>query len=382
MIQTIKKFAVNWTDGMKISERHFVAHDDFLLDTVRDANSLRCNSFNYGLLPIKLSDGIEETIFNVYNTATNDIQIVIKQCSALTAAGYRIELSDYTTNVNMGLNEAITKEENTQEAYYILISSNPFDRIPFGDIDSAEIPPRHPFTQTKYTIELLSEAILKGGSAGGNYLIIGKVNVNGNLAEADRNFIPPCTNIYSHPKLLSYYRSFAKSMGNLQQYALVINQKVVKTTQNSSLAINVKILCNTILNHIASVYFNFRNIVPQQPPIYMIEAFSSLALKVYYSTELLLPGELEEMLNYSFEWSEVAPHTLLNQLAFVSEINYDHNDCGDHLIQIQQLLNSLETIFNKLSSLDYIGQRKENIIINDTDITPKTNVKKGWSLLD
>lgn len=382
MIQPIKNFAVNWTDGMKISEKHLIAHDDFLLDTVRDSNSLRCNNFNYGLLPINLAKGADDTIFDVYNTATNDVQVVIKHCSALTAAGYRIELSDYKTNIKSLIKSVDEKKENIEEAYYILISSNPFDRVPFGNIDPEETPPRHPSTQTKHNIELLSESILKNGSTGGNYLIIGKVNIKDNIAAADQNFIPPCTSIYSHPVLISYYGSFAKSMGNLQQYALAIIQKAVKTNQNTTLATNVKSLCGILIGHFANVYFNYRNIVPQQPPIYMVEVFSSMALHAYNNTQVLATGELEEMLNYSFEWSEIAPHTLLNQLSAVAEINYDHNNCGEHLFEIQRLLMSIEIIFSKLSSLDYIGQRKENIIVNEKDITPISKVKRGWSLLD
>lgn len=383
MIQSIKKFAVNWTDGMKISERHLIAHDDFILDNVRDSNSLRCNSFNYGLLPVTFSNDVDEhPIFNVYNSATNDIQVVIKQCSALTAAGFRIELSDYTTSVKLTMKSNEGAEETTDENFFVLISSNPFERVPFGDIDSEETPPRHPHTKSKYAIELLTETALRGGSKGGNYLIIGRVNVKNNIVSADRNFIPACTSVYSHPTLLGYYRSFASSMGNIQQYALAINQKTVHANQNSTLATNVKSVCTKVLDHIAHVYFNYRNIVPQQPPIYMIEVFSTLALQIHNHTQVMAAGELEEMMNYSFEWSEIAPHTLLNQLSLVSEINYDHNNCGEHMADIQRMLGSLELIFSKLSSLDYIGQRKENIIINDTDITPKPSVRKGWSLLD
>lgn len=383
MIQPIKKFAVNWTDGMKISERHLIAQDDFLLDNVRDSNSLRCNNFNYGLLPVPFSNSVDENpIFNVYNSATNNIQVVVKQCSALTAAGYRIELSDYTTSVKLLMKSKKEGEENKDENFFILISTNPFERVPFGDIDSEETPPRHPYTKAKYAIELLTEAALQGGSKGGNYLIIGRVNVKGNIVSSDDSFIPACTSVYSHPTLLSYYRAFATNMGNLQQYANAIIQKAVHANQNSTLATNVKALCTTVINHIAHVYFNYRNVVPQQPPIHMVEVFSTLALQIHNHTQMLASGELEEMMNYSFEWSEIAPHTLLNQLSLVSEINYDHNNCGEHMSDIQRMLASLELIFSKLSGLDYIGQRKENIIINDTDITPKADVRKGWSLLD
>jgi len=39
MIQPIKHFAINWVDGMKVSQRHLNDQDNFLIDTIRDANS-------------------------------------------------------------------------------------------------------------------------------------------------------------------------------------------------------------------------------------------------------------------------------------------------------------------------------------------------------
>ncbi|MFZ4861466.1 hypothetical protein ACL9RF_04720 [Sphingobacterium sp. Mn56C] len=382
MIQNLKNFAINWTDGMKISEKHLNAHDNFFLDSLRDTNSLRCTNYNYGLLPIGFKKGDEEAIFEVVNTATNDVHIVVRHCAAITEAGYRIELSDYKINFKSLLNTSKGKTSQNKLAYYVLISANPYSRIPFGDIDPEETPPRHPYTQSKYTIQLLAEDDLKSGATGGNYLIIGKVEIDDHAAKADKNFIPPSTSLHSHPVLLSYYQSFADAMGKLQQYALIIIKKALQFNQNTTLVINVKGLCRTIIDYIANIYFSYRNMVPQQPPVHMIAIFSSLALHIYNSTQVLANAELEEMLNYSFEWSEVPPHALLNQLSMVAEINYDHNNCGQHMSAIKLLLDSLERIFSHLSNLDYIGQVKENIIVNDTDITPKTQVKKGWSLLD
>ena len=122
--------------------------------------------------------------------------------------------------------------------------------------------------------------------------------------------------------------------------------------------------------------------VIHQPPIFLMDMFSKLALKLYHDTHLMAPGELEEMLNYSLEWSDVAPHTLLNLLSGVSEINYNHHDSGEVFFNIQMMLKSLEQVFGKLSELDYIGQRKENIIVNEQEVKSTIDPKKGWSVID
>jgi len=381
MIQPIKHFAINWVDGMKVSQRHLNDQDNFLIDTIRDANSLGITNYNYGLLPLS-NEFTDKTIFDVHNTATNDVQLFIKNCSAVTLAGYRLELKDRRVSVK-SLAKSLNLDENQMDGeYYILISVNPFDKVPFGDIDPEEIPPRHPNAHANYHIELLLVSSLNSNHSGGNYLVVGKVDFKGNIAQVNTNFIPPCTSIQSHPVLIDYYNGYAKSIGNLQQYAFKIIQKASHKNQNTSLALNVKALCNVLVNTFGDIYFQFRNIIPYQPPVFLIETFATLALRMYNSTQILVPGELEEMLNYSLEWSEIAPHTLLNQLSTVAETNYDHHNSGEPLLYISQMLRSLETIFAKLSELDYIGQRKENIIVNEQEVSSNTNPKRGWSVLD
>ncbi|AZA74480.1 hypothetical protein [Chryseobacterium indoltheticum] len=381
MIQPIKHFAINWVDGMKVSQKHLNDQDNFLIDTIRDGNSLGITNYNYGLLPLS-NEFTDKTIFDVHNTATNDVQLFIKNCSAVTLAGYRLELKDRRVSVK-SLAKSLNLDENQMDGeYYILISVNPFDKVPFGDIDPEEIPPRHPNSHANYHIELLPVSSLNSNHSGGNYLVVGKVDFKGNIAQVNTNFIPPCTSIQSHPVLIDYYNGYAKSIGNLQQYAFKIIQKASHKNQNTALALNVKALCNVLVNTFGDMYFQFRNIIPYQPPVFLIETFATLALRMYNSTQILVPGELEEMLNYSLEWSEIAPHTLLNQLSTVAETNYDHHNSGEPLLYISQMLKSLETIFSKLSELDYIGQRKENIIVNEQEVSSNTNPKRGWSVLD
>lgn len=381
MIQPIKHFAINWVDGMKVSQQHLNSQDNFLIDTIRDANSLAINNFNFGLLPIP-SEYTDKSIFDVHNTATNDVQLVIKHCSAVTLAGYRIELKDRRVSVK-SLAKSLQIEENQIDGeYYILVSVNPFDKVAFGDIDPEEIPPRHPNAHANYHIELLPVISLNSNFSGGNYLVIGKVDFKGNITQVNSNFIPPCTSIQSHPALIDYYNGYAKTIGNLQQYAFKIIQKSAHKNQNTSLAINVRSLCSVMVETFGDMYFQFRNIIPYQAPIFLIDSFAKLALRLYNATQVIVPAELEEMLNYSLEWSEIAPHTLLNQLSTVSETNYDHHNTGEPLLHIQQMLRSLDIIFSKLSELDYIGQKKENIIVTEQEVSSNNNTKRGWSVLD
>ncbi|SFI49621.1 hypothetical protein [Halpernia frigidisoli] len=381
MIEAIKHYAVNWVDGMKISREHLVQQENFILDSVRDANSVKINAFNYGLLPFSDSYG-DKRIFEIQSTATNDAQLIIKKLSAVTMSGHRIEISDFKVNIRSLAKDMPADNNESNGDYYILASVNPFDKVSFGEINSEEIPPRHPFTKANSKIELIDTALLINGYSGGNYIILGKVTIKSGIAQVDERFIPPCTSLESHPKLVEYYNQYSHSMSNLRIYAFKILQKVAHKNQNDELAFNVKTVCKTVVNHISENYFSFKNIVYNQPPIFMMNVFSKLALHLYNDTQMMIPAELEEMLNYSLEWSEVAPHTLLNQLSNVAEIDYVHHDTGEIFYNTQIMLKSLEQVLGKLSELDYIGQRKENVIVNEQQVKSTNDPKKGWSVLD
>lgn len=68
MIQPIKHNAINWVDGMKVSQMHLNEQDNFIIDSIRDSNSLQINNFNYGLLPMT-GQFSEKTVFEIYSTA-------------------------------------------------------------------------------------------------------------------------------------------------------------------------------------------------------------------------------------------------------------------------------------------------------------------------
>ncbi|MFV0531928.1 MAG: hypothetical protein ACK5MD_10895 [Flavobacteriales bacterium] len=381
MIEPIKHYAVNWVDGMKISREHLIQQENFIIDSIRDSNSIAITPYSYGLFPASEKYG-NKTIYEILTTATNDAQLIIRKLTAVTLSGHRIELSDYKVNIRK-LTDSLTNENEDQDGqFYILASVDPFDKIAFGEIDSEEIPPRHPHTRPNYKIELVDTSILNSSYSGGNYLVLGKVAIRGGIAQIDNHFIPPCTSIQSHPKLKEYYNDFARSISNLRQYVFRIIQKPDHKNQNTELAKNVKTLCHTLVKSIDENYFQFNNMVVFQPPIFLINIFSKLGLQLYNDTQLMIPAQLEEMLNYSFEWSEIAPHTLLNQLSSVAEVNYHHHETGDVFHDIRQMLKSLEQVFGKLSELEYIGQRKENIIVNEQEVKSNSDPKKGWSVID
>ena len=48
MNNLLTHYPVNWIDGMKLSSSHFIAVQDFVTDSVRDAIALQTTDLNYG----------------------------------------------------------------------------------------------------------------------------------------------------------------------------------------------------------------------------------------------------------------------------------------------------------------------------------------------
>lgn len=383
MIKLTSYDAVNWIDGMKISQKHLDAHTNFILDGLREVRTLVANSFNYGLLPLDFKKQ-DHAIFDILDSLTGDAQLTIKNCRALTPSGFQIELIDFTTNLKELIPQVGEELSQQRLSYYLIISVNPFDKIPHGTLDLEETPPRYPYTRASYRIALLPTSSFDAcrSNSEGNFIVFAKVFVQGDSIQMDLNFIPPCTSLHSHPLLLNHYAYATKAMAMLQKYAVKIIQKNSMGQQNVKLASSVKQLCYVLIQTIGSGYFHFKNVVPHVSPLYFVGCFSQLAILLYQVTQVLSPADLEEMLHYFGEWSDVAPNIFLNQLTNVAEIKYQHTDCGTHLNEVQIFLRSLESIFLRLSELDYIGQRKENIIVNEFEVMPTPKSNRSWSVLD
>lgn len=384
MIKPIHYEAVNWVDGMKVSQKHLDAQTNFILEGLRDVRATFSSVFSYGLLPLQTNDQMKN-FYEEFTTMSGDLELLIQDCKALTSSGFRVEYTETKINIKALIPKVGEDLQHQKIGYYLVLVVNPFDKVPFGTLQLEESPPRYPYVKPTYRWELIPvlamEATLSHPSVG-DYVIVGKVNIQGDHMQMEETYIPPCTSVRSHPVLLNHYQRAAQVLSLLQRYAMKILQKERNIKQNTKLMRSVKLLGQALIQDIGTMYFYFRNEIPHRAPLYFVGCFSQLAMHLYQVTQTLPSAEVEELLNYISEWSEIPPHAFLNHLTTVAEITYQHTDCATALNDIQQLITSLELIFFKLNELDYIGQRKENIIVNEFEVTPIAKDHRGWSVLD
>ena len=94
MNNLLTHYLVNWIDGMKLSSSHFIAVQDFVTDSIRDAIALQTTDLKYGLQPVA-GDVVK---MHVLMDHYNQLQFFIKQQKKDTI--YYEEINNYI-NVNI-----------------------------------------------------------------------------------------------------------------------------------------------------------------------------------------------------------------------------------------------------------------------------------------
>ncbi|WP_235604508.1 hypothetical protein [Flavobacterium covae] len=189
MIEKLNYFPVNWIDGMKINKNHFNSIQNFINDSIKDTVGLHTSLISYGLLPADNSIKL-----NLMVDSHKSLRVQVQECHAITPNGSRIEIDDRseTVNTNSTYLEASYEIKGDESLkLWVCISVNYFKRIPFGDSDPEENPPRYPFTKPEYLLSLIPEnELVNETGLGGNFLIIGKVLVNSYESKIDNAYIP------------------------------------------------------------------------------------------------------------------------------------------------------------------------------------------------
>lgn len=383
MIFPLKYKPVNWVDGMKLSSAHFVDTDQHVQDLVRDARSLSIAHYNYGLLPPFPGQRSGYDI-EITEKATNHVEIRVRACNAITAEGNRIDI-DATGDFGAQLtyNHYFTENSEGRTIYYnIFLSVNPFERVASGIPDPEDNPPRHPDVSKGYRISLLPVADLAAGTADSYGLTIGQLMLSNGKIAVNNNYIPPSAAIISHPALTHYYEQFSILINELQLSSFTIIDKTMGKESITVLGKNIRLISEKMLDYLARLFFSYRNFGYQRSPVYLAQCFSELAHVFFTGIRHIEAKEREEMLKYFYEWRDVTPGNFEELLGRTIELIYDHQNIYASISLVEEFLKVITALWKKLATLEYIGQRRENIVVAEQQIVQQVQAKRTWTLLD
>jgi hypothetical protein len=174
---------VNWTDGMKINKTHFIAERNAMQQQIAFSAGSYITDINYGLLP---PIAREQADFDISVSLDNQqyVQVRLINCRAITPGGVFIDINNGLYGENdlsvkiPDLFVPFTELKNKSATHYVVLTADIYHRLPVGDADPAEIPPRLPYSAPTFTLSLLSQEELNGKRPGLYQLTLSRFFIN------------------------------------------------------------------------------------------------------------------------------------------------------------------------------------------------------------
>lgn len=378
-----KNYRVNWIDGMKINKNHFIELEHSMMSLISDSELKDLNPYNYGLLPnFKEGESAIDVTISVDGQST--IEVALNTCHAVTLGGHYIQLSSETKDL---LNQTgyILKHQfeidKKDKEWYIVLTVNPYSRIPVGNADPGEDPPRHPHVLPEYKLDVLPKKETSKQELGLFHITIGKVTIEDGKPIVDANFIPPSRSVQSHEDLKFIYSELSAFLNQMEAYSLHIIQKIHQKEQANDLAQMALVLSQSVMNYLNAIIGQFRLQDKYAAPVLMISRIINLARVMKSSLDVYVGTGKEDFLNYLTDWCDLNQGAFENILVQTIELEYVHNDINSALTNISEFTRLMLSLFKKLNELDYIGKKQESGLFVKEEVVDKPEVKSRRSFL-
>ena len=376
-------YRVNWIDGMKINKSHFIALENSVLELVKQSEQKHCNPANFGLLPEYSEDGSSmDVVISV--DGQSSIDVVVNRCKAVTLGGYQIDISKNTKSL-LEQSGFILKQQyeinKEEKEWFVVLSVNPFVRIPVGNADPEDEPPRHPFVFPEYKLDILPKSETSNQELGLYHITIGKILLVDGKPSVDPDFIPPCRSVQSHPDLAFTYNEIGTFLNQMEAFSVHIIQKIHQKKQSNDLAKMALHLAEQVMHYLNSCISEFRLKDKYEPPIMMISKMVNLARVIKSNLDVYAGTGKEDFLNYLTDWCDLNQGAFENVLTETIDINYVHTDINAALTKVSSFTRLMLSLFKKLNELDYIGKKSDSGIFVKEEVVENTEVKSRRSFL-
>ena len=381
---------VNWVDGMKINKDHFIAERNAFLQLVSGSAASLITDVNYGLLPPVAA---EHRPFKLYVMPDNQEMIAVKliSCRAITAGGHFIyvdEKSQYAADnltVAPELKVAISNYLDKPGRYAVIVTIDPYNRMPLGNASAEELPPRIPYSAPQLTLSLLPVDELQGNKPGLYQLCVGNILIEKNKVLPVEDYIPPCSCPAAHEVLKDVFYGLEEYMAKMELYAMQILQRINQKGQNNELALMVQQVCERLLHFQTIEFAAMRWAALHKAPHAMFGHITGQARTIKNTLDIYLNAGKEQLLNYFTEWCDVNQGELETVITELSNYTYRHEDLQTLVDKTREYTRLISALFNKLSRLDYIGKKREAGIFVKEEVVknqvPESAQKKRRSFL-
>ena len=370
---------INWTDGVKLTKDHFINNYFNFVATVNDYTNVRLNNYNYGIV-----NEATDTSFEMETKSNNsNLEVALKKCHCIAKNGHLIVFNTaiYGEEFPQASLFGSNLDPNATDTYYVIVSVNPFNLIPVGIPDPEVVPLHHPNAAPEIKLHIINKNEVNAAFLEGYFLILKKYNFKNGVFDEDTKYIPPVSKLKNHKLLTDFNKNATMELEQIYDFSIKIHKKNIHNSMNNKLVLNTFSLCEKIIGFYTNAIFFLRNRALEEPPIFMLEKIVILSNSLMATLALMDEKEKEMLLQYYYEWVDVKPSELLQVISQTNGATYDHNDIYETLQKTDQFIGIIKKLWKKLSELEYIGVRKENIVISEETKTaaPKS---RSWSILD
>ncbi len=364
----------NFRDGQKINASHFKAEQDAIIYRQAMHTASLLNEYNYGLLPAIQNNGEGVKLFLSIDNQ-EQVQVRLQQCMAITRGGYYIKFNEDTALHGSNFAAAIpvlsvpfNELKERASGYYVVITVDPYKRVPHGLADPLEQPARIPFTKPAYHLSLIPEDDATKNSLGLFQLPVGKLKIENQKVLLDEEYIPPCSSMSSHYDLMEIHAGLEQFYADMELYSLQIIQKKLVKKNNKELADIIQKLCENITILTASHLAQLKTLSLHKAPVEFVCMVSSFARTIKNTLDHYLGTRKEELINYCTKWCEVSQGELERSITTLSNHQYNHLDLNRSFKKISTFTDIISKLFANLARLDYVGERNDGHIILKEEI--------------
>ncbi len=364
MIEEIKKFRVNWIDGMKISKDHFNDIQNYAQEVGKDVASIYLNRNNYGIIPSHLSQNSE---FEVNLNAHNSISVSIQKLRAISTNGARIEINSTTPDVEQSF--SIEELNNGIEEAYVMISINPNQDNAFGKQNSEEIPPRLPYVNNSFSFLVVDKEEIETSGIAAFQMPIAKIKKMNGSFEVIEKYIPPCITISADQRLLDFYSYTESFLNKIENNCIRIVKKIRMEDNINPIADTIQNVSAQLLTFLGPEITNLKSLRYYNTPTNVINTVMSMARIMKNHIDTYDPKIKESLFIYFGEWTDLKGGDFEKLFTRIINLEYTHYDVFPAVKEISIFIETITKLFDLLTEIDYIGQKKDTgLFVNENKV--------------
>lgn len=370
--------SVNWMQGMSVSSSHFIATENYLMERLMKNTEALQNKFAYGLLPMVEYEDKEGQMTLLVEGRGSGTRLVLNSYHGITKGGCFVDIEPEQPVIC----ECSSDIDTAELGWDVVLTVSPFERQPCGEPDMQETPPRYPFVDPVYKLSIIERNKETVNEYGPFDVVVGLLKKKDGELVVDSRYIAPSLSMSSTYKLRRCFETFTQTMTTIKNALSVIFNKAYASVANKSECMkNTLTVCKELQRSISSVEYRWRSFGLSMSPYQLAELFGEVANSIVASFLFMSKSGKDEMLKYFYEWNGIAPSAFEEILDNVASKEFCQNRIDISMSSVHNMLTVLENLLVSLSRLDYVGQRKESMVISVTSAKDGTDGEKKSSWL-